>query len=58
MKQKIKYLHYDHWDKAAAEILLKDIKLFTQNDEDKDEIAKARFTNIEVLTENTVFEGI
>lgn len=54
----VTHLHYDHWDEAAAEALPKDIKLFTQNDEDKDVIAKAGFTNIEVLTENTVFEGI
>ena len=54
----VTHLHYDHWDEAAAEVLPKDIKLFSQNDEDAEEIGKAGFTNIEVLTENTVFEGI
>lgn len=54
----VTHLHYDHWDGAAAEVLPKDIKLFTQNDEDKEEIGTAGFTNIEVLTENTIFEGI
>lgn len=54
----VTHLHYDHWDEAAAEVLPKDIKLFSQNDEDAEEIGKAGFTNIEVLTKDTVFEGI
>jgi|SRR5699024_9403678 len=54
----VTHLHYDHWDEAAVNALPKDIKLFPQNEEDKEEIAKAGFTNIEVLTEETVFEGI
>lgn len=31
----VTHLQYYHWDEAAAEALPKDIKLFTQNDEDK-----------------------
>jgi L-ascorbate metabolism protein UlaG (beta-lactamase superfamily) len=54
----VTHLHYDHWDEAAAKALPKDIKLFTQNDEDATEIRNAGFTNVEVLQENTVFEGI
>ncbi|MFP3720748.1 MBL fold metallo-hydrolase [Niallia circulans] len=54
----VTHLHYDHWDVAAARALPKDIKLFTQNDEDATEIRNAGFTNVEVLQENTVFEDI
>ncbi|WP_249872777.1 MBL fold metallo-hydrolase [Oceanobacillus saliphilus] len=54
----VTHLHPDHWDKAAIEALPKDIKLFTQNEEDATEIRNTGFQNIEVLKENTVFEGI
>lgn len=54
----VTHLHYDHWDDAAKNALPKDIKLFAQNEDDAAEIGKDGFTNIEVLTENTVFEGI
>jgi len=54
----VTHLHLDHWDEAAKEVLPKDIKLFSQNEEDATEIRNAGFKNVEVLTENTVFEGI
>jgi L-ascorbate metabolism protein UlaG (beta-lactamase superfamily) len=55
----VTHLHPDHWDNAAKDALPKDIKLFTQNEDDKTEIEGAGFTNIEVLQEDTtVFEGI
>lgn len=54
----VTHLHYDHWDDAAKEALPKDIKLFVQNKEDAEEIRKAGFLNIEVLNEDTSFEGI
>ncbi|WP_050184371.1 MBL fold metallo-hydrolase [Domibacillus robiginosus] len=54
----VTHLHYDHWDEAAKEALPKDIKLFAQNEEDATEVRNAGFKNVEVLTENTVFEGI
>lgn len=54
----VTHLHYDHWDEAAMEVLPKDIKLFSQNEEDAAEIRKAGFQNVEVLQEDTVFEGI
>ncbi|KIH70861.1 MBL fold metallo-hydrolase [Salinicoccus roseus] len=54
----VTHTHLDHWDDAAKDALPKDIKLFTQNQADKEEIGNAGFTNIEVLTEDTVFEGI
>ena len=54
----VTHLHYDHWDEAAVKALPKDIKLFAQNEEDAKEIRKAGFQNIEVLKEDTVFDGI
>lgn len=54
----VTHLHLDHWDDAAKESLPKDIKIFSQNEEDATEIQKAGFQNVEVLQEDTVFEDI
>jgi L-ascorbate metabolism protein UlaG (beta-lactamase superfamily) len=54
----VTHLHLDHFDDAAKEVLPKDIKMFVQNEEDAKEVKNAGFQNIEVLQEDTVFEGI
>jgi len=54
----VTHLHDDHWDEAAINTLPKDIKLFSQNEEDATEIRNAGFQNVEVLKEDTIFEGI
>jgi L-ascorbate metabolism protein UlaG (beta-lactamase superfamily) len=54
----VTHLHLDHWDDAAKEALPKGIKVFAQNEEDAIVITKAGFQNVEVLKEETVFEGI
>ncbi|SES02626.1 L-ascorbate metabolism protein UlaG, beta-lactamase superfamily [Gracilibacillus ureilyticus] len=54
----VTHLHPDHWDMAAIEALPKDIKLFSQNEEDASAISDAGFQNVEILQENTVFEEI
>ncbi|MDN7242287.1 MBL fold metallo-hydrolase [Planococcus sp. N028] len=54
----VTHLHLDHWDDAAKEALPKDIKLFVQNEEDEKEVRNSGFQNVEVLQEDTVFEGI
>ncbi|HSI67314.1 MAG TPA: MBL fold metallo-hydrolase [Planococcus sp. (in: firmicutes)] len=54
----VTHMHLDHWDDAAIEALPKHIKLFAQNEDDANKIRGAGFTNVEVLQENTVFEGI
>lgn len=54
----VTHLHLDHWDEVAKEVLPKDIKLFTQNEEDAAEIRNAGFKNVEVLQEDSSFEGI
>ncbi|RPJ99084.1 MBL fold metallo-hydrolase [Priestia endophytica] len=52
------HLHLDHFDEAAQRLLPKDIKMFVQNEEEAKEVQNAGFQNVEVLTKNTVFEGI
>ncbi|AQY39122.1 MBL fold metallo-hydrolase [Bacillus thuringiensis] len=54
----VTHLHLDHFDEEAQKILPKDIKIFVQNEEDATQVRYAGFRNIEVLQENTVFEGI
>jgi L-ascorbate metabolism protein UlaG (beta-lactamase superfamily) len=54
----VTHLHLDHWDDAAKEAVPKEIKIFAQNEEDATEIRNAGFQNVEVLHEDTVFEGI
>jgi L-ascorbate metabolism protein UlaG (beta-lactamase superfamily) len=54
----VTHLHLDHFDEAAQRILPKDIKMFVQNEEDATEVRNTGFQNVEVLQEDTVFEGI
>ena len=51
----LSHLHFDHWDKAAADALPKNIKIFVQDENDKKVIVKEGFTNLEILTENSTF---
>ena len=54
----VTHLHLDHWDDVASERLPKNIKLYVQNNEDANIIREAGFKKVEVLGENTIFEGI
>ncbi|AWB46492.1 hypothetical protein DCC85_21525 [Paenibacillus sp. CAA11] len=54
----VTHLHLDHFDEAAKEILPKDLKMFVQNEEDAQVVKQAGFSNVEVLQEDTVYEGI
>ncbi|MEB2494700.1 MBL fold metallo-hydrolase [Peribacillus frigoritolerans] len=54
----VTHLHLDHFDEAAQKILPKEIKMFVQNEEDATEVRNVGFQNVEVLQEDTVFEGI
>jgi L-ascorbate metabolism protein UlaG (beta-lactamase superfamily) len=54
----VTHLHLDHFDEAAQRLLPKEIKMFVQNEEDAKEVQNAGFQNVEVLTKDTVFEGI
>ncbi|MDY0941830.1 MULTISPECIES: MBL fold metallo-hydrolase [Priestia] len=52
------HLHLDHFDEAAQRLLPKDTKMFVQNEEEAKEVQNVGFQNVEVLTKDTVFEGI
>lgn len=52
------HLHFDHWDKAAENALPKNIKIFVQDENDKKAISKSGFTNLEILGEDSNFEGV
>ena len=54
----VTHLHLDHFDEAAQRLLPKDIKMFVQNEEEAKEVQNSGFQNVEVLTKDTVFEGI
>lgn len=54
----VTHTHPDHWDEAAIKILPKDIKIYSQNEGDATNIRNAGFLNVEVLQEDTDFEGI
>lgn len=54
----ITHLHLDHYDPAAKEWLPKDIQIFVQNEEDAVQVKQDGFVHVEVLHENTLFEGI
>ena len=54
----VTHLHIDHWDDAAKKALSKDIKMFAQNEQNRVEILSNSFQNVEVLREDTFFEGI
>lgn len=53
----VTHTHLDHWDDAAKQSLPKSLPLFAQNEEDAQSIRKDGFTNVRVLTPNTVFNG-
>jgi len=54
----VTHLHLDHFDDVAKDVLPKDIKMFVQNEEDAINVRKDGFQNVEVLHEDTVYEGI
>ncbi|WP_028776748.1 MBL fold metallo-hydrolase [Shimazuella kribbensis] len=54
----VTHLHRDHFDDIAKNVLPKDIKMFVQNEADAKEVENIGFRNVEVLQQNTVFEGI
>ncbi|WP_022794726.1 MBL fold metallo-hydrolase [Marinococcus halotolerans] len=54
----VTHTHQDHWDEAAKKALPGDIPLFTQNADEAETIRNEGFQNVEVLHEDTVFEGI
>ncbi|AKI98742.1 L-ascorbate metabolism protein UlaG (beta-lactamase superfamily) [Archangium gephyra] len=53
----VTHTHLDHWDDAARQGLPKNLPIFAQNEEDAESIRKDGFTDVRVLTEDTVFNG-
>lgn len=53
----VTHTHLDHWDDVARQRLPKDLPIFVQDEKDAASIRKDGFTDVRVLTENTVFEG-
>lgn len=51
------HLHLDHWDDAAKQLLPKKMPIFAQNEEDAASIRKDGFTDVRVLSDETVFNG-
>src|SRR3569623_61538 len=54
----VTHIHPDHWDEAAINLVPKDMLIFAQNEKDAAEIRAQGFSNIRVLEDNTVFDGI
>jgi L-ascorbate metabolism protein UlaG (beta-lactamase superfamily) len=53
----VTHTHPDHWDEAAKQGLPKNKPIFAQDEADAAVIRKDGFTNVQVLTANTVFNG-
>ncbi len=51
------HLHLDHWDDAAKQLVPKKMPIFVQNEEDAASIRKDGFTDVRVLTDETIFNG-
>ena len=54
----VTHLHEDHWDEAAARIVPKDKPIYVQNDHDAHVLREQGFTQLTVLTQNTVVGAI
>ncbi len=52
------HLHLDHYDEIAKQVLPKGIKVFVQNEQDAKLVNNDGFQQVEVLAEDTIFEGI
>ncbi|WP_029037257.1 MBL fold metallo-hydrolase [Salinimicrobium xinjiangense] len=52
------HLHTDHWDRMAQQILPKDLKILVQNTGDAQKVESQGFTDVEVLPEQTNFDGL
>lgn len=52
------HLHPDHWDDVARENLPKNKPVFTQNNEDAQQVTAAGFTDVRIYKDGGIFEGI
>lgn len=54
----VSHTHLDHWDGGDHQFIPKAIPLFVQHEDDAKLIRGQGFTNVRILGENTVFEGV
>ena len=54
----VTHTHPDHRDEAAKSIIAKDTLIFVQDASDEAELRSAGFTNTQVLTQTTEFQGV
>lgn len=52
------HLHLDHFDEVAQKVLNKNIKVFTQNENEASQVRNVGFKDVEVLSVHTTFNGI
>lgn len=54
----ITHTHEDHWDAAAISTLPKDKIIFVQHDSDRAMVMDVGFTDVRILDDNTLFNGV
>ncbi|MDQ1816962.1 MBL fold metallo-hydrolase [Massilia sp. CCM 9210] len=54
----VSHTHLDHWDGGAHQFIPKTLPLFVQHEADATLIRGQGFTNVRILGEDTVFEGV
>lgn len=54
----VTHTHDDHWDKAAQELIPKDMPIFVQHSEDKKLLKTQGFKNITIIFESVNFKGV
>ena len=54
----VTHTHLDHWDGGEHQLIPKSMPLFVQNEADAKIIRAQGFTDVRVVGENTVFEGV
>jgi L-ascorbate metabolism protein UlaG (beta-lactamase superfamily) len=54
----VSHTHLDHWDGGDHQFVPKAIPLFVQDEADAKLIRSQGYTNVRILSENTLFEGV
>lgn len=54
----VSHTHLDHWDGDKEKVIPRDIPLFAQHEADAKMIRAQGFTDVRILGENTMFEGV
>ncbi|MGM8931146.1 MBL fold metallo-hydrolase [Salinicola halophyticus] len=54
----VTHTHDDHWDEAAIRLVPKHLPLFVQNETDAETIRGQGFTDVRVLSSETIFNGV